>query len=117
TLPVMLTGGRMFLREKFSLSSFWEDVRSRGITAFYFFGESLRLLVTETTRADARGSKLRVGWGIGGSAADCVEFGARFGVQLGTGYGSTEANVPIFRPVGARDGGVGRPLPEFDVRI
>ena len=66
TLPVMLTGARMVLREKFSLSSFW-DVRSQEVTAFYFIGEILRLLVLETTLEAARGTKLRVGWGIGGS--------------------------------------------------
>jgi crotonobetaine/carnitine-CoA ligase len=117
TLPVMLTGGRMVLRKKFSLSSFWEDVRSRGITAFYFIGEMLRLLVLETTPEDARGSYLRVGWGIGGSAEDCAEFEKRFGVQLGTCYGSTEANVPVFRLLGVKQGGVGRVLPEFEIRI
>ncbi len=117
TLPVMLTGGRMLLRDRFSLSSFWNDIRTHGVTAFYFIGEILRLIVTGTSERDANGHRLRIGWGIGGAPRDYDEFEARFGVRLGTCYGSTEGNVPLFRALDARGASVGRPLPEFDVRI
>ena len=62
TLPVMLTGGRMLLRDRFSLSAFWDDIRTHGITAFYFIGEILRLILAGTSQQDARGHRLRIGW-------------------------------------------------------
>jgi crotonobetaine/carnitine-CoA ligase len=119
TLPVLMSGGRMVLTEKFSLSSFWSDVRRHGITTFYYIGEILHLLVKEGGGPEAGASTLRAGWGIGGAPADVAEFERRHGVLLGTGYGSTEANVPVFRPLGSdpTSASAGRVLPEFDVRI
>ena len=93
-------------------------MREHGCTAFYYIGEILRILLKSTTAADAAGSRLRVGWGIGASAKDFVEFQHRYGVRLRTGYGSTEANVGGLSP--ARDpdpASVGRALPGYEVRI
>lgn len=119
TLPVLLSGCRMVLTEKFSLSAFWQDIRKHRITAFYYIGEILHLLVKDGKGGEAEGSALRVGWGIGGSPADVTAFEQRYGVRLGTGYGSTEANVPVFRPLGSdpASASAGRVLPEFEVRI
>jgi carnitine-CoA ligase len=118
-LPVLLTGGRMVLTEKFSLSSFWPDVHKHKITVFYYIGEILHLLVKNGTPAKAEGSKLRAGWGIGGSPSDVDMFEKLYGARLGTGYGSTEGNVPIFRPLGAQSNSAaaGKCLPEFEVRV
>ena len=118
-LPVLLTGGRMVLTEKFSLSSFWPDIHKYGITIFYYIGEILHLLIKNGKPGDAEGSELRAGWGIGGSPSDVDAFEKRYGVRLGTGYGSTEGNVPIFRPLGAHSNSAaaGTCLPEFEVRI
>lgn len=119
TLPVLMSGARMVLTEKFSLSAFWPDVRRYGATTFYYIGEILHLLVKEGADREAEASTLRAGWGIGGVPADVVEFERRYGVALGTGYGSTEVNVPVFRPLGSdpASASAGRVLPEFDVRI
>ena len=118
TLPVLLTGAQMVLVERFSASRFWQDMRTRGCTAFYYIGETLRILLRTTGKEDAGGSRLRVGWGIGASPADFLEFQARYGVRLRTGYGSTEANVAIYLPhENADPASVGRPLPGYEVRI
>lgn len=118
TVPVLLAGARMVLTERFSASRFWPEVREHGCTAFYYIGEILHILLKSTTRDDSRGSTLRVGWGIGGAADDLVEFQDRYGVELRSGYGSTEANVPCYVPHGsAKVGSAGRPAPGFEVRI
>jgi crotonobetaine/carnitine-CoA ligase len=118
TLPVLLAGAQMVLIEKFSATRFWDDVRRYGCTAFYYIGEILRILLRSTRREDAAGSTLRVGWGIGASPGDFAEFTERFEVPLRTGYGSTEANVPVFYPhAGAKPGSVGRVIPGFELRI
>jgi crotonobetaine/carnitine-CoA ligase len=61
---------------------------------------------------------LRVGWGIGASARDFLEFQDRYRVALRTGYGSTEANVAVYLPHDAPDpASVGRSLPGYHLRI
>ena len=118
TLPVLLVGAKMVLSDRFSATKFWPDVRGLGCTAFYYIGEILRILLKSTTAADGAGTPLRIGWGIGASAADFSEFQSRHGVQMRTGYGSTEGNVGVYLPHEKPNlASVGRPLPGFEVRI
>jgi crotonobetaine/carnitine-CoA ligase len=118
TLPVLLAGGSMVLIDRFSATRFWSDVRAHGVTAFYYIGEILRILLKSTRAADGQGTRLRIGWGIGASPRDFVEFQARHGVTLRTGYGSTEANVPIFSPPQHTNAdSVGRVIAGFEVRV
>ena len=119
TIPALLTGARMLLTEKFSLSGFWNDVRVNGVTVFYYIGEILHLLVKTGSGDEACGTNLRAGWGIGGAPNDVSEFERRYGVRLGTGYGSTEGNVPVFRALGvdSASAAAGKVLPEFEVCV
>lgn len=118
TLPVLLTGARMVLVERFSASGFWPDVRRHGVTLFYYIGETLRMLLKSTSAEDGRGTKLRAGWGIGAAPKDFLDFQSRHGVVLRSGYGSTEGNVGIYLPHDHPDpASVGRALPGFHVRI
>ncbi len=118
TLPVLLTGATMVLIDRFSVTRFWTDVREHGCTAFYYIGEILRILLKSTTAADGAGTQLRIGWGIGASAADFTEFKSRHSVEMRSGYGSTEGNVGVYLPHDNPDlASVGRALPGFEVRI
>lgn len=118
TVPVLLTGARMVLTEKFSATRFWPDMREHGCTLFYYIGEILRILLKSTSAADGKGSRLRAGWGIGAAPKDFVDFQRRHGLRLRSGYGSTEANVPVFLPDGAPDDvTVGRAIAGFELRI
>src|SRR3990172_7314750 len=85
TLPVLLTGGRMVLTEKFSASRFWPEVKAHRCTSFYYIGEILRILLKSSTPDDARLSSLRTGWGIGASPGDFREFQHKFKVKLRSG--------------------------------
>jgi len=118
TLPVLLTGARMVLTERFSARQFWPDVRTHGCTVFYYIGEILRMLLKSGSAADGQGTALRAGWGIGASPQDFVEFQRRHGIVLRTGYGSTEANVGVYLPHDDPDpASVGRALPGYELRI
>ena len=117
TMPVLLSGARMVLVDRFSASRFWDEARTHGCTAFYYIGEILRILL-RASPSDAAGTPLRIGWGIGAPARDFDEFQERFGIRLRTGYGSTEANVPCYLPErNARAGRCGRALRGFEIRI
>ncbi|MBI4190831.1 MAG: AMP-binding protein [Betaproteobacteria bacterium] len=118
TLPVLLTGAKMVLAEKFSATRFWPDVREHGCTTFYYIGEILRILLKSTSAEDSKGTTLRAGWGIGASPKDFLEFQKRHGVALRAGYGSTEANVPVYLPHENPDpASVGRAVRGFEIRI
>lgn len=66
----------------------------------------------------AQGHTLRAGWGIAMGAEQVERFTKLFGVQFITGYGSTEANMPVMSPMGlVRDGLAGKVLPDFEVAI
>ncbi len=118
TLPVLLTGAKMVLIDKFSATRFWPDVRAHGCTAFYYIGEILRILVKSTSAADGTATRLRIGWGIGASAADFSAFHSRHRVAMRSGYGSTEGNVGVYLPHDNPNlASVGRPLDGFEVRI
>jgi carnitine-CoA ligase len=118
TIPVLLVGARMVLTERFSASRFWPDVREHQCTAFYYIGEIAHILLKSTAVEDAHGSRLRVGWGIGASPQNFVEFGKRFGVAMRTGYGSTEANVPCYLPHDSdKPQSCGQSVRGFEVKI
>jgi len=118
TVPVLLVGARMVLTERFSASRFWPEVVAHGCTVFYYIGEILHILLKSTTRDDAHGSRLRVGWGIGADPRDAKLFQERFGVGLRAGYGSTEANVPCVLPHAPdKVHSVGKLVPGFEIRI
>jgi carnitine-CoA ligase len=118
TLPVLLTGAKMVLIDRFSATRFWPDIRAHSCTAFYYIGEILRILLKSTHATDGAGTKLRIGWGIGASAEDFAAFQARHGVALRSGYGSTEANVGVYLPhENPRLTSVGRAIEGYIVRI
>lgn len=118
TVPVLLVGARMVLVDRFSASRFWPDIKAHRCTAFYYIGEIAHILLKSTQASDAAGSTLRVGWGIGATSRDFLDFQSRFRVTLRTGYGSTEANVPCYQPHGSdKPASAGRAIPGFQMRI
>ena len=109
----------MLLTDRFSLSNFWGDIREHSITAFYYIGEILNLLTKTDPGELGRETSLRIGFGIGGAPTDVTTFQYRHGVMLGTCYGSTEGNVPVFSDPGVEPGSTsaGRVLPEFMIKV
>jgi fatty-acyl-CoA synthase len=73
---VLLKGGAVILREKFSARAFWDDVADSGATIFQYIGELCRYLL----KADAqpRSHSLRLACGNGLSADVWEKFVARF---------------------------------------
>ena len=53
---VLLAGGAVILREKFSASRFWQDVADSGATIFQYIGELCRYLLANRTATCPRTS-------------------------------------------------------------
>ena len=116
-LSVALSFGlRLVIREKFSLSSFWSDIRNYGIThAGLVYVAPLVMGAPE--RPDDRDNPLQVAQ-ICPIATYNTSFKERFGVRtVSTGWGMTEAGQPIGIVDPVKERTCGRPLPGVDVKL
>ena len=114
----MWAGGRVVLRDGFSLSGFWDDVRATGATWFGYMGAVIHLLYHQPPRPDDGDNRLRVAFGAAAPPEIVDDFERRFGVELLETYGSTElgpASAP--RPGRVKRGTMGRPCDHLHVAI
>ncbi len=116
--PALVGGASIRLEERFDTRHFWSQVRACGATIWPFVGAMLVLLLKEPAAAHDRENRLRVGYGIPIPAQLEQDFEQRFGLQLTHCYGSTEATIVAWNVGESRKAGsVGRPLPDYEVRI
>jgi crotonobetaine/carnitine-CoA ligase len=86
-------GGRVVLRERFSASTFFDDVRRHGCTTTTV---QPALVLATPERADDLDNPLRIVFGSHNPTMS-RRFADRFGVLVIDAYGSTEAGFPIIR--------------------
>ena len=105
---VLLNGGAVILRKKFSATGFWPDVAESGATTFVYIGELCRYLVNCPPNEMERAHRLRLAFGNGLRPDVWPEFKSRFGIpDILEFYGSTEGNASLFNFDG-RTGASGR---------
>jgi fatty-acyl-CoA synthase len=107
---VLLNGGAVIVREKFSARAFWRDVADSGATLFQYIGELCRYLLAQDGDAPAHRLRLAVGNGL---SADVWEaFQRRFAVpRILEFYAATEGNFSLYNAEG-KVGAIGR-IPPF----
>jgi len=109
---LLVHGGSVVLREKFSAGAFWDDIRAFDCTLFQYIGELCRYLVNAPERPRERAHRLRLACGNGLRAEVWEKFQARFGVpRILEFYAATESNVSLYNVEG-KPGAVGR-VPAF----
>lgn len=86
-------GGRVVLRERFSASTFFDDVRRHGCTTTTV---QPALVLATPERADDRDNPLRIVFGSHNPTMS-RRFAERFDVSVIDAYGSTEVGFPIVR--------------------
>jgi len=107
---VLLGGGAVIVREKFSASRFWEDVAESGATIFQYIGELCRYLLSGAGEPVAHTLRLAVGNGLPGDVWEA--FQSRFAIpQVLEFYAATEGNFSLYNAEG-RVGSIGR-IPPF----
>ena len=114
-LPALMTGSRLVLRERFSLSAFWAEINRFDVTWFMMLGSVQQLLWSAEPSAMEKSHKVTRCWSTPAPVPK-AEFDARFNLHIipGGGYGSTDAGW-VVAPQWDHPGG--RILPDFDVRI
>jgi len=108
TGAVLLNGGSVVIREKFSAREFWDDVVRHECTLFQYIGELCRYLVHSPPNPNESKHRLRLVCGNGLRPDLWEEFKTRFRIpHILEFYGATEGNVNIFNFEG-KQGAVGR---------
>jgi fatty-acyl-CoA synthase len=107
---VLVRGGAVILREKFSASGFWRDVADSGATIFQYIGELCRYLLASDADTPTHSLRLAVGNGLPGDVWEA--FQARFAIpQILEFYAATEGNFSLYNAEG-KVGSIGR-IPSF----
>jgi crotonobetaine/carnitine-CoA ligase len=81
--------GRLVLREQFSATEFWDDIRKYGCTATFTISVIPRFLMSQAPREDDADNPLRAVI-MGPVIPEVDNFKQRFGVNVYTTFGSTE---------------------------
>jgi crotonobetaine/carnitine-CoA ligase len=118
TMPALMDGARMILRERFSASQFWDEVKRYGCTQFNYIGAILPILYKAEPKPDDADNPVRIMLG-GGAPMDLFEaIEKRFGLTLIEGYGLSEIGIPLMNTLRERKPSTcGKPLPDYVVRV
>ncbi len=88
------TGAAIALRRKFSVTSFWDDIRRFDATAFIYIGELCRYLMNQPPSPSDRDHRVTRIVGNGLRPDIWKQFKERFGIrQVFEFYGASEANI------------------------
>jgi fatty-acyl-CoA synthase len=112
TGAVLVSGGSVVIREKFSASQFWSDLLRWDCTLVQYIGELFRyLLGTESCREETQ-HRIRMACGNGLRPEVWQPFQERFRIpQILEFYAATEGNVSLFNVEG-EPGAIGR-IPSY----
>jgi fatty-acyl-CoA synthase len=109
---VLVNGGSVVLREKFSARQFWDDIVSFDCTLFQYIGELCRYLLQSTPHPRETAHRLRLACGNGLRPDISEAFKQRFKIpQILEFYAATEGNFSLFNLEG-KPGAIGR-IPSF----
>ena len=110
---VLVTGGSVVIRDGFSASAFWDDVRMWNCTLFQYIGELCRYLLNAAAGQDAAPThNLRLALGNGLRPDIWATFRDRFAIpEIMEFYASTEGSFSLVNVEG-KTGAIGR-IPPF----
>ena len=112
TGAVLVRGGAVVIREKFSASEFWDDVVNWDCTLFQYIGELCRYLANAPEQPREKQHRLRLCCGNGLRADVWQKFQNRFAIpKILEFYAATEGNVSLYNVEG-KVGAIGR-VPAF----
>jgi fatty-acyl-CoA synthase len=112
TGAVLVSGGSIVLREKFSAHRFWDEITAWDCTLFQYIGELCRYLVHAPIHPREAEHNLRLCCGNGLRSDIWLEFKTRFRIpQILEFYAATESNVSLYNVEGL-PGSIGR-VPPF----
>ena len=114
-----MAGGRVVIRSRFALNSFWQDVSRFGVTTGMLVGSMADLLLRDSESPSEKTSLKNLFMAPLGSCYE--QFSEKFSTRICTVYNSTEGGVAIrsgWNPTNPRTvGRVREGYPGFEVRL
>lgn len=97
TIASILANTTMVLVEKFSPTTFWQDIKDHGVTHFHAVGPILEMLFKQppSPLEQAHGPLTAIAYSSKEVWTEAVE---RFQISITGGYGSTEVGIPVSAP-------------------
>lgn len=95
TFSAMIHEAKVVLFDRFSASTFWDDLRKYKITIFWALGQLIPILMSQPKKNNDQDHKVRVVFGFPSPPDLHEDFEKRFGVKLTHSYGLTEGCLPI----------------------
>ena len=112
TGALLVCGGSVLIRDKFSTQHFWDDVIDGDCTLFQYIGELARYLLNAPGNPRERSHRLRLCCGNGLRADVWEKFQAKFAIpRILEFYAATEGNFSLYNVEG-KVGAIGR-VPSF----
>ncbi len=112
TFATLVNGGAVVIRQRFSASDFWRDLRDERCTLFQYIGELCRYLVNTPRQPGETEHSLRIACGNGLRPEVWLPFQSRFKIpRILEYYASTEGNFSLYNCEG-QPGAIGR-IPAF----
>ena len=109
---MLMVGGSVVIRERFSARRFWADVTETGCTLVQYIGELCRYLLQAPPQPHEAGHAIRAFCGNGLRGEIWTAFQQRFGIpRILEFYAATEGSVSLYNAEG-RPGAIGR-VPPF----
>ena len=98
-IAALLAEARMVLRERFSVSMFWEEARRYGITIFFQLGGIMNMLYSQPEKEQDANNPIEKGYCVPIAYEIAEGFMKRFGIKkLQECYGATEDGLVISTP-------------------
>lgn len=117
TYAIARAGATVVLREVFSSSNFWKEIRQYSCTMTHLLGATANFIFRQEERPDDADNPLRM-VSMVPLLKDLRSFESRFGVQAYSVYGMTELGVVTGTMLSPTDpASCGAPFPEYELRV
>jgi len=119
TMGSLYSGRPFVLRERFSASRFFDEIRQYGATIFNYIGGMLTILMKQPRREDDSDNPARATFGGAAPREIWQDFEKRFNVKILEGFGLTETGgLCLHNPPGKiKVGSIGIPASSYELTI
>jgi crotonobetaine/carnitine-CoA ligase len=118
-MAALVSDAKVVLSDRFSASTFWDEMREHRVTQFNYLGAVMTILAKQEQRPGERDNTVRIAFGAACPQDVMARLEERFGLICLEGFGMTEIGIVIHDDIRARrTGSCGRVLGEFfEVRL
>ena len=118
TVACLVIGASLVIRDRFHVSTFWEDSTRSNATVFPAFSVVGPILMKQAPSSGDRKHTISRCVTVGMPREQIMEFESRFGIKTCEVYGATEHGTSIARSCDDRNiGSMGKATDSFEVRV